>query len=51
MVVTMVTHTEAWNVAYKTLKALWKIWKYKITMFYTMKKTNLMAERKTNSTE
>ena len=31
------------NVAFKTAKLLWKIWKYKINKFY---QTNLKAERK-----
>ena len=47
MLVTMVTYTEAWNVAFKTSKPLGKIQKYKINVFY---KTNLKAERKAHST-
>ena len=47
MLVTMVTYTAAWNVAFKTAKPLWKIQKYKINIFY---KTNLTAERKAPST-
>ena len=43
----MVTYTEAWNVAFKTPKSLWKMWKYNINIFY---KTNLKAERNAGST-
>ena len=43
----MVTYTEAWNIAFKTSKPVWKIWKYKISMFY---KTNLKVEGKEDST-
>ena len=47
MVVTMVRYTKAWNVAFKTSKPLWKIWKYKINIFY---ETNLKAENKEKPT-
>ena len=43
----MVTHTETWNIAFKTSKPLRKTKKYEINLFY---KTNLNAERKTYST-
>ena len=46
MAVTMMTYTETWNITFQALKALWKILKYKINIFYTLKKTNLMTERK-----
>ena len=49
MAVTMVTYTEAWNIAFETSKPLWKMWKYEINKFYTLKKTNLIAERKPHS--
>ena len=29
----MVTYTEAWNIAIKTSKPLWTIWKYKISIY------------------
>ena len=29
----------AWNIAFKASKPLWKMWKYKINIFYTLKKT------------
>ena len=47
MLVAIVTYTEAWNVAFKTSRPLWKIWKYKINLFY---KTNLKAEKKAHNT-
>ena len=46
MLVTMLTYTKL-NVAFKTAKPFWKIWKYKINIFY---KTNLKAKRKGHST-
>ena len=49
MTVTMVTYTEAWNIALEASKPLSKMWKYKISIFYALKKTNLMAEKKTHS--
>ena len=39
--VTMVTYTEAVNIAFKTSKHFRKILKYKINIFYILKKTNL----------
>ena len=30
---TMVTYTEAWNIAFETSKPFWKIWKYKINIY------------------
>ena len=47
MTVTMVTYTEASNIAFKTSETLGKIEKYKINIFY---QTNLKAERKAHST-
>ena len=46
----MVTYTEAWNIAFKTSKPLWKKWKYKINILYILKEANLKAERKADST-
>ena len=54
MLVTMVTYTESWNIAFKISRTLWKIlnikYKYKINIFYISKKTNLNAERMAHST-
>ena len=50
MTTAMVTYTETWNIAFKTLKPLWKTWKYKIDVFYILKKIKLKAERKAYST-
>ena len=50
MAVTMVSYTEARNIAFKTSKPLSEIWKYKINIFYIFKKTNLKAERMTHNT-
>ena len=45
MVVTMVIYTEAWDIAFKTSKPSWKIWKYKTNRLHILKKTNLKPER------
>ena len=42
----MVTYTEAWNIAFKTVKPPWKIWKHKSNLLYILNKTNLTAEIK-----
>ena len=42
----MLTYTKTWNIAFKTSKSLWKIWIFKMNVFYILKKTNLNEERK-----
>ena len=46
----MVRYTRDWNIAFKTWKPPWKIWKYKIDILYILKKKDLEAERKVHST-
>ena len=46
----MVTYSEASNIAFKTTKPLWKIWKCKINILYILKKPSLTGERMTHST-
>ena len=42
--------TQVWNIAFKTSKPLWKIWKYKINVFYILNKTKLKGEKKVHRT-
>ena len=45
MALTMVTYREDWNIAFKTSKPPWKVWKYKINIVY-LKKNKFNRKRK-----
>ena len=48
MVVAIVAYREAWNIAFKTLKLPWKIWKYKSSIYVYLEE-NEFRDRKEGS--
>ena len=44
--VKFVTYTEAWNIAFKTWKPLWKMWKYKNPQILYLKENKFKGKKK-----